>query len=170
MTTRSLLGQVILALFIYCSHYLQAYNRGHLCTDLTHTQTHADVDTGSLLGGKCLQIWVKWVFFVLFFLNLYCVLNTVCRSGINGFKSFSLSTLDALDFIHFMFDSARFTAHPGEIKGSFNICNGCFLSLFGCHPTYVWSKDFIFCLVFQPNPFLHLSVLRQLSQQLKNWK
>jgi len=61
------------------------------------------------------------------FVNLCCVLNALCQSVVNQFKSFNLRTLDASDYTCFMFYSARCTAHPDMIKGSFNILNFVFL-------------------------------------------
>lgn len=92
------------------------------------TLTHTDADTGSLPAGSVHGL--GQTLFECNFVNLCCVLNALCQSGVNRFKSFNLCTLDALDYICFMFYSARFTAHPDMIKGSFNICNVSFCVCF----------------------------------------
>lgn len=53
------------------------------------------------------------------FVNLWCVFNALCHSGVNQFKSFNLCTLDASDCICFVF----YSAHPDTIKGSIQILN-----------------------------------------------
>lgn len=90
------------------------------------------------------DVWLVKLCSSVFFVNLCCVLNALCQSGVNHFQSFNLGTLDALDYIRFMFYSARFTAHPDMIKGSFNICNVsfrlCFSAIqqmFGVKTSYV---------------------------------
>lgn len=48
-----------------------------------------------------------------------CAVPVWCKSVGN----LNLGTLDAVDFMCSMSCSARLSAHPGVIKGSFNICN-----------------------------------------------
>lgn len=112
---------------LYCSHILTCRNIFFM--DFMCSCKH----TGEEYSPKeALTALDQTRIVCLFIVHLCCVFHALCQSGVSQFGNLNLGTLDAVDFICSVFCSARLSAHPGVIKGSFNICNllGVFFSFF----------------------------------------
>lgn len=107
-------------------------------------RTQQTADAGWLPWGATSRRPVIKVWSSVFSVNPCCDFNALCQIGVNQFKSFNLSTLDALDFICFMFYSARRSAHLYIIKGSFKILSGFCVCVCVCD---LVIRQMFYCLV-----------------------
>lgn len=103
---------------LYCSHILTC--RNIIFMDFMCSCKHTDEEYSPKEAFTALD---QTRIVCLFIVHLCCVFHALCQSGVSQFGNLNLGTLDAVDFICSVFCSARLSAHPGVIKGSFNICN-----------------------------------------------